>query len=96
MDLTRLEQARELNVISKGYKNYYIIEMPNKKRAIYDMITKCFKITDLVSIQYSKNPNKETNPVLLSVESPSQEDMEEHMAKMLENKLKVENITERS
>jgi len=25
MDLSRLEMARELNAISKGYKNYYII-----------------------------------------------------------------------
>ena len=96
MDLTRLEQARELNVISKGYKNYYIIEMANRKKAIYDLITNCFKKTDAVSIQYSKNPNKEINAVLLSVESPSQEDVEEYVNLMLENKFKVENITERS
>jgi threonine dehydratase len=25
MDLSRLEMARELNAISKGYKNYYIV-----------------------------------------------------------------------
>ena len=35
MDLTKLEEAREMNVISKGYKNYYIIEVPNKKNAMY-------------------------------------------------------------
>ena len=70
--------------------------MPNKKRAIYDLLTKCFKKTDVISIQFSKNPNKDVNPVLLSVESPSQEDVEEHMNLMLENHYKVEIITERS
>ena len=67
--------------------------MPNKKRAIYDLLTKCFKKTDVISIQFSKNPNKDVNPVLLSVESPSQEDVEEHMSLMLENHYKVEIIT---
>lgn len=43
IDLTQLNQARDMNLISKGYKNCYIIELPNKKNVIYELITKCFK-----------------------------------------------------
>jgi len=32
-----------MNLISKGYKNCYLIELPNKKNVIYELITKCFK-----------------------------------------------------
>lgn len=35
IDLTQLNQARDMNLISKGYKNCYIIELPNKKNVIY-------------------------------------------------------------
>lgn len=72
MDLSRLEHARELNVISKGYKNYYIVEIPNKKKAMYDLLTKCFGKKDMISIQYVKSHSKDTNHALIAVESPSQ------------------------
>ena len=58
MDLSRLEMARELNAISKGYKNYYIIEFPNRKKGMFDLLSKCFKKTDVVSVQYVKHTNK--------------------------------------
>ena len=58
MDLTKLEEAREMNVISKGYKNYYIIEVPNKKNGIYELITGCFKVNDVITIQYNRKVNK--------------------------------------
>lgn len=79
MDLTRLEQLRELSMISKGYKNYYMIDFPNKKGCIYDIITKCFKRTDILSIQYTRKITKDTNQALIAVESPTQEDVEEYM-----------------
>lgn len=43
INLTQLNQARDMNLISKGYKNCYIIVLPNKKNVIYELITKCFK-----------------------------------------------------
>lgn len=43
IDLTQLNQARDMNLISKGYKNCYLIELPNKKNVIYELITTCFK-----------------------------------------------------
>lgn len=54
IDLTQLNQARDMSLISKGYKNCYLIELPNKKNIVYELITKCFKDTDIISIQYSK------------------------------------------
>jgi len=58
IDLTQLNQARDMNLISKGYKNCYLIELPNKKNVVYELITGCFKETDIVSIQYSKKTSK--------------------------------------
>ena len=58
IDLTQLNQARDMNLISKGYKNCYLIELPNKKNVIYELITKSFKETDIVTIQYSKKSSK--------------------------------------
>ncbi len=72
MDLSRLEQARELNVISKGNKNYYIVQFPNKKKGMYELLTKCFKKTDVIAVQYVKHQNKDINQAILAVESPSQ------------------------
>lgn len=43
IDLTQLNEARDMNLISKGYKNCYIIELPNTKNVMYDLITECFK-----------------------------------------------------
>ncbi len=43
-----------MSMISKGIKNHYILGVPNKKNVIYDIITKCFKPTDLITIQYSQ------------------------------------------
>jgi threonine dehydratase len=43
IDLTQLNEARDMSLISKGYKNCYIIELPNKKNVIYELITQCFK-----------------------------------------------------
>lgn len=39
---------------------------------MYDLLTKCFKKTDVISIQYVKHANKDANQALLAVESPSQ------------------------
>lgn len=54
IDLTQLNQARDMSLISKGYKNCYLIELPNKKNIVYELITRCFKDSDIISIQYSK------------------------------------------
>lgn len=75
MDLSRLEMARELNVISKGHKNYYIVELPNRKKGVFDLLSKCFQKTDVVSIQFVKHTNKEMNQAVLGVESPCQENV---------------------
>ena len=43
IDLAQLNQARDMNLISKGYKNCYMIQLPNKKNVVYELITSCFK-----------------------------------------------------
>jgi threonine dehydratase len=71
MDLLHLEQARELNAISKNRINYLIVELSNKKSGVYDLLTKCFRKNDVVSIQYVKRFNKNVHKAVLSVESAS-------------------------
>lgn len=56
-----------MSMISKGYRNYYIIDFPRKKGDLYNLIVKCFKKTDVLSIQYSRKPTKEVNQALIAV-----------------------------
>ena len=95
IDLTQLNQARDMNLISKGYKNCYLIELPNKKNIVYELITNCFKETDIITIQYSKKSTKETSQALISVESLSQEDVEESIEKLRDGKFTFEIINEK-
>lgn len=95
IDLTQLNQARDMNLISKGYKNCYLIELPNKKNVVYELITNCFKETDIITIQYSKKSTKETSQALISVESLSQEDVEESIEKLRDGKFTFEIINEK-
>ena len=82
--------------ISKGYKNYYIVEIPNKMGAMYELITKCFKVDDIISVQYNRKINKEISQALLSVESPSEENVEESINLLNSLKYNYENINEKS
>lgn len=95
MELTKLEEAREMSMISKGYKNYYIVEVPNKKNSIYDLITKCFQVNDMISIQYNRKINKEASQALLAVESPTQENVENSIELIKEMNYKFEIINDR-
>lgn len=63
---------------------------------MYELLSKCFKKNDVISIQYVKHANKEVNQAILAVESPNQENVEYTLTQMMELKLKVENITDRS
>ncbi len=56
-----------MSMVSHGYKNFYVLELPNKKNVIYELINECFKETDIVSIQYTQKFSKETSRALLSV-----------------------------
>lgn len=58
IDLTKLDEAREIAAISKGIKNHYHIHLPNRRGVMHDLITKCFKKTDIVSVQYSQRFGK--------------------------------------
>ena len=75
IDLTKLDEAREIAAISKGIKNHYHITLSNRKGVLHELIIKCFKATDLFSIQYSQKVGKESSQVLLSVESMKEEDV---------------------
>lgn len=95
IDLTKLDEAREIAAISKGIKNHYHIHLPNRQGILYDFLTKCFKKTDIVSVQYSQRFGKEESQLLISVESRTQEDVEEYIEKMVEGHYNFENINEK-
>jgi threonine dehydratase len=95
IDLTKLDEAREIAAISKGIKNHYHIHLPNRPGILYDFLTKCFKKTDIVSVQYSQRFGKEESQLLISVESRTQEDVEEYIEKMVEGHYNFENINEK-
>lgn len=70
-----------MNSMAKGYKNFFMINLPNKSSALYDLIVKCFKKTDVITIQYSRNLNKNSTHTLIAVESLTQDDVEDYITK---------------
>ena len=95
IDLVKLDEAREMSMVSKGKKNHFQFRLPNRKNIIFELITKCFKETDVISISYSQNFGKESSQAVLSVESRSEDDVEEYLEKLIEHKYQFENINER-
>ncbi len=45
-------------MVSKGIKNHYHFRLPNRKNVVHELITGCFKPTDIISIQYSQRFGK--------------------------------------
>lgn len=78
-----------MNAISKNRINYLIIELSNKKKDVYDLLTKCFKKNDVVTIQYVKRFNKNVHKAILAVESGSMDNFEFSLNQMIELKFKV-------
>ena len=58
IDLVNLDKAREMAMVSKGIKNYLQFRLPNRRNVIYELITKCFKESDIISIRYSQKFGK--------------------------------------
>ena len=86
IDLVKLDEAREMAMVSKGIKNHFQFQLPNRKNVVYELITKCFKPTDIISVHYSQRFGKEESQALISVESSHQEDVEAYLEKLVENK----------
>ena len=84
-----------MSSMAKGYKNFFMINLPNKRNAVYGLIVKCFKKTDVITIQYSRNSNKNSTHTLIAVESLTQNDVEDYINKFNEEGLDFENVTER-
>lgn len=62
-------------MVSKGIKNHFQFQLPNRKNILYELITECFKPTDIISIHYSQSFGKKETQAVLSVESIHQEDV---------------------
>lgn len=95
IDLSKLDEAREIAAVSKGVKNFYHIELPNRRGVMQGLIMQCFKPTDVISVQYSRRFGKETSHVLMSVESSHQEDVEEYLDKLVKSQVIFENINDK-
>ena len=83
IDLIKLDEAREMAMVSKGIKNHFQFRLPNKKNVIHELITECFKPTDIISIHYSQSFGKEESQAVLSVESRNQDDVEAYLEKLV-------------
>ena len=79
IDLVNLDEAREMAMVSKGIKNHFQFRLPNRKNVIFELMTKCFKESDIISISYSKKIGKEESQAVLSVESQTEDDVEEYL-----------------
>ena len=62
-------------MVSKGKKNHFQFRLPNKRGVVYELIEKCFKETDIISIFYTQRFGKEESQAVLSVESRTEEDV---------------------
>lgn len=80
-------------MIFKGYKNYFLINLPNQSGIMSKLFERCLHDDDTVtSIQYKRKLNKEESQVLIGVESKNQENVDYMLKRFAELNLRYENI----
>lgn len=84
-------------MIFKGYKNYYLINLPNQHGILNKLIQKCIHEDDIISsIQYKRKLNKEESQVLIGIESKNQAGVDHTVRTLGEMNIRFENINLKS
>ncbi|PEZ03933.1 threonine dehydratase [Bacillus sp. AFS018417] len=84
-DIDRMQETKERSLIYEGLKHYFIINFPQRPRALREFLDNVLGPNDdITRFEYTKKNNKDNGPALVGIELQQKEDYEPLIRRMEE------------
>ncbi|MGG2014788.1 threonine ammonia-lyase IlvA [Bacillus sp. S10(2024)] len=84
-DIDRMQETKERSLIYEGLKHYFIINFPQRPRALREFLDNVLgPHDDITRFEYTKKNNKDNGPALVGIELQKKEDYEPFIRRMEE------------
>ncbi|SFI38444.1 MULTISPECIES: threonine ammonia-lyase IlvA [unclassified Bacillus (in: firmicutes)] len=84
-DIDRMQETKERSLIYEGLKHYFIINFPQRPRALREFLDNVLgPHDDITRFEYTKKNNKDNGPALVGIELQKKEDYEPLIRRMEE------------
>jgi threonine dehydratase len=84
-DIDRMQEIKERSLVYEGLKHYFIINFPQRPRALREFLDNVLGSTDdIARFEYTKKTNKDNGPALVGIELACKEDYEPLIRRMQE------------
>ncbi|MDC2866483.1 threonine ammonia-lyase IlvA [Bacillus sp. BP-3] len=84
-DIDRMQETKERALIYEGLKHYFIINFPQRPRALREFLDNVLgPHDDITRFEYTKKNNKDNGPALVGIELQKKEDYEPFIRRMEE------------
>lgn len=84
-DIDRMQETKERSLIYEGLKHYFIINFPQRPRALREFLDNVLgPHDDITRFEYTKKNNKDNGPALVGIELQQKEDYEPLIRRMEE------------
>lgn len=84
-DIDRMQETKERSLIYEGLKHYFIINFPQRPRALREFLDNVLgPHDDITRFEYTKKNNKDNGPALVGIELQQKEDYEPLIKRMEE------------
>ena len=84
-DIGRMQETKERSLIYEGLKHYFIINFPQRPRALREFLDNILGPNDdITRFEYTKKNNKDNGPALVGIELQQKEDYEPLIRRMEE------------
>ncbi|MEH7462297.1 threonine ammonia-lyase IlvA [Bacillus thuringiensis] len=92
-DIDRMQETKERSLIYEGLKHYFIINFPQRPRALREFLDNVLgPHDDITRFEYTKKNNKDNGPALVGIELQKKEDYEPLIRRMEEEGIRYMEI----
>jgi threonine dehydratase len=92
-DISRMQETKERSLIYEGLKHYFIIDFPQRPRALREFLDNVLvPHDDITRFEYTKKNNKDNGPALVGIELQRKEDYEPLIRRMEEQDVRYMEI----
>ncbi|ENQ3081235.1 threonine ammonia-lyase IlvA [Bacillus cereus] len=92
-DIDRMQETKERSLIYEGLKHYFIINFPQRPRALREFLDNVLGANDdITRFEYTKKNNKDNGPALVGIELQKKEDYEPLIRRMEEEGIRYMEI----
>lgn len=92
-DIDRMQETKERSLIYEGLKHYFIINFPQRPRALREFLDNVLgPHDDITRFEYTKKNNKDNGPALVGIELQKKEDYEPLIKRMEEEGIRYMEI----